>query len=216
LTGVAATNATLAWLGGGSLAAGGMGMAGGAAVLGGAIAGPVIAVMGFSAAKKSERALTEAFEKETEIRAAIEQIENGITVLSSISERCDEMHEVIQSVAKIFQGILQQAEHILATKSLLLTSLKEESDRKKSEDANKGIFIKIASRLRGKKANYSYPDPFSFNNFSNQEKQVYTMLTGFGYALYSLLKVKVLDDEGDITEESEVAISEGKTLLNGG
>ena len=34
LSGVAATNATLAWLGGGTLAAGGLGMAGGAIVLG--------------------------------------------------------------------------------------------------------------------------------------------------------------------------------------
>ena len=35
LTGVAATNATLAWLGGGALSAGGFGVAGGMAVLGG-------------------------------------------------------------------------------------------------------------------------------------------------------------------------------------
>ena len=39
LGGVAATNATLAWLGGGSLAAGGYGMAGGMMVLGGIVAG---------------------------------------------------------------------------------------------------------------------------------------------------------------------------------
>lgn len=40
LSGVAASNATLAFFGGGSLAAGGLGMAGGAAVLGGLVAGP--------------------------------------------------------------------------------------------------------------------------------------------------------------------------------
>jgi hypothetical protein len=56
LSGAAATNATMAWLGGGSLASGGLGMAGGAVVLGGAIAGPAIAIMGFAAAKRSERA----------------------------------------------------------------------------------------------------------------------------------------------------------------
>ena len=42
LTGVAATNATLAWLGGGALAAGGGGMALGSMVLGGIIAGPAL------------------------------------------------------------------------------------------------------------------------------------------------------------------------------
>ena len=45
LSGAAATNATLAFFGGGSLAAGGLGMAGGAAVLGGLVAGPALAVM---------------------------------------------------------------------------------------------------------------------------------------------------------------------------
>jgi len=42
LSGVAATNATLAWFGGGSLAAGGAGMAGGFMVLGGIVAAPVM------------------------------------------------------------------------------------------------------------------------------------------------------------------------------
>ena len=46
LAGAAATNATLERLGGGSLAAGGMGMAGGMAVLGGLVAAPALAVLG--------------------------------------------------------------------------------------------------------------------------------------------------------------------------
>ena len=55
LSGVAATNATLAWLGGGSLAAGGMGIAGGTAVLGGIVAAPVLLVGGLLLAYKAER-----------------------------------------------------------------------------------------------------------------------------------------------------------------
>ena len=46
LSGAAASNATLAFFGGGSLATGGLGMAGGAAVLGGLVAGPALLVMG--------------------------------------------------------------------------------------------------------------------------------------------------------------------------
>lgn len=42
LSGVAATNATLAWFGGGALAAGGAGMSGGILVLGGMVAAPII------------------------------------------------------------------------------------------------------------------------------------------------------------------------------
>ena len=47
LSGAAATNATLAFFGGGSLAVGGLGMAGGTAILGGLVAGPALAIMGF-------------------------------------------------------------------------------------------------------------------------------------------------------------------------
>lgn len=42
LSGIAATNATLAWFGGGALAAGGAGMSGGMMVLGGIVAAPMI------------------------------------------------------------------------------------------------------------------------------------------------------------------------------
>lgn len=54
LGGIAATNATLAWLGGGSLATGGLGVAGGTASLGGIVAAPVIAVAGLVWAKSAE------------------------------------------------------------------------------------------------------------------------------------------------------------------
>ena len=55
LSGVAATNATLAFFGGGSLAAGGLGMAGGTAVLGGLVAGPALAVLGFVVGAKASK-----------------------------------------------------------------------------------------------------------------------------------------------------------------
>ena len=57
LNGVALTNATLAWLGGGSLAAGGLGVAGGMAILGGIVAAPVLAIGGMFLSSKAEVAL---------------------------------------------------------------------------------------------------------------------------------------------------------------
>lgn len=60
LSGVAATNATLAWLGGGTLAAGGGGMALGTMVLGGIVAGPALAIFGHIMGNKGEEALNNA------------------------------------------------------------------------------------------------------------------------------------------------------------
>lgn len=61
LSGVAATNATLAWLGGGALTAGGLGMAGGMVVLGGLVAGPALAIGGAIFASQAKSALNDAY-----------------------------------------------------------------------------------------------------------------------------------------------------------
>ncbi|MEE6031824.1 hypothetical protein [Avibacterium paragallinarum] len=60
LSGAAATNATLAWLGGGSLATGGLGMAGGAMTLGALAAGPALAIAGWYMGAQAEKKLNEA------------------------------------------------------------------------------------------------------------------------------------------------------------
>ncbi|MFC0820204.1 chemotaxis protein [Moraxella marmotae] len=67
LSGVAAYNATLAAIGGGSLAAGGLGMAGGTAILGGVVAAPVIAVAGWAYASIAEEKLEKAKESRSEV-----------------------------------------------------------------------------------------------------------------------------------------------------
>lgn len=81
LAGAAATNATLAWLGGGALAAGGLGMAGGTAVLGGLVAGPALAVGGFMLASKAEEALEKARDYETKADRAIAVLNRIIAYL---------------------------------------------------------------------------------------------------------------------------------------
>jgi hypothetical protein len=152
LSGVAATNATLAWLGGGSLAtASGLGVAGGATVLGGVIAGPALMVMGFSAASKAEKNRTAATQEEADIREAIEQMENGISVLSAIVERAEELRNVIEGVAKRFEPALQQAESAIAERRGQRAWLQAEADRQRAAYQAKSALSKFFSRLRGKK-----------------------------------------------------------------
>lgn len=215
LSGVAATNATLAWLGGGSLAAGGMGMAGGAVVLGGAIAGPVIAIMGVSAAKKSEKALTEAFQRESEIYEAIEQVRNGITALSGIYSRTQELKNVILEVSERFDSVLVQAEAMIKGKQTKLHEVQVAAEQARQMYKRKNVFMRLLDRLLGRKPDFSFANPLDFGNFTDREKSLYTVLASFGYALNALLRVQVIDDNGIVTQESDQVISEGKTLLEG-
>lgn len=91
LSGVAATNATLAWLGGGSLAAGGLGMTAGAAALGGIIAGPVLAITGLFYAsskakeleqvKKSYKSLPTTLKDRFEVTKRLEALKKYVNYL---------------------------------------------------------------------------------------------------------------------------------------
>jgi hypothetical protein len=87
LSGVAATNATLAWFGGGALAAGGAGMAGGAAVLSGLFAIPLV----YFAAKGSHKKAKELEDAEKEVADAIvrirEQLDAFPAILAAVQER---------------------------------------------------------------------------------------------------------------------------------
>jgi hypothetical protein len=80
LSGVAATNATLAWFGGGALAAGGVGMAGGAAVLGGLFAIPLV----YFAAKGSHKKAKELEEGKSELEESIILIREQIAAFPVI------------------------------------------------------------------------------------------------------------------------------------
>ncbi|WP_300827129.1 hypothetical protein [Helicobacter sp. UBA3407] len=96
LSGVAATNATLAWLGGGTLASGGLGIAGGMWVLGGIVAAPLVAVTSIVVAMFSEGKLNDALAYSESFKALREAVR---------SEKLswEEMINKIKEKAKILQ-----------------------------------------------------------------------------------------------------------------
>jgi len=102
LSGVAATNATLAWLGGGSLATGGMGMAGGAAVLGGIVAGPVLAIGGMMLASKAEEAKHDAYGNVEKAELAAEEMKTAVIATRGIKTRFAEVNELLRVLGGIF------------------------------------------------------------------------------------------------------------------
>lgn len=93
LSGVAATNATLAWLGGGTLAAGGMGVAGGTMVLGAMVAGPALLIFGSVFGAKAEKKLSEAranMEKARTYETEVEGICQKLSMIQSVTTTASE------------------------------------------------------------------------------------------------------------------------------
>lgn len=105
LSGVAATNATLAWLGGGSLAAGGFGMAGGMVALGGIALAPLLAIGGFVAAGKAEKAKTNAEKYSADVDVAVAKMGEVKILLKGIRSAASEQAVVINEAAKRFDEV---------------------------------------------------------------------------------------------------------------
>ena len=109
LSGAAAANATLAWFGGGSLAAGGLGMAGGAAVLGMAAAGPALLFAGISADNASSEALEKARRLQKTMFENLPKLERGeefIRVAEEYIAILDALHPIYEKKVKKLEAII--------------------------------------------------------------------------------------------------------------
>lgn len=117
LAGAAATNATLAFLGGGSLAVGGLGMAGGMAVLGGLVAGPALAVMGLVLGSKAEENLENARSNIAEAEKIEEQCKTAGAMCNSIKQRCDLFSKALEPMTCQFKEAVVALEEIVEKRS---------------------------------------------------------------------------------------------------
>ncbi len=103
LGGAAAWNATLAWLGGSSMAIGG-------AVLGGVTLAPALMVGGFQLAGKGEEALTKAREYQAKVNQEIANIEAAQDFLQQVKKRIIELGKLICNLNTRADLVLQQLE----------------------------------------------------------------------------------------------------------
>lgn len=113
LSGVAASNATLAFLGGGSLAAGGLGMAGGMMVLGGLVAGPALTIVAAVTVAKGKTNLNEAYINLAEANKTKNEIRLLVTACKGIADRTRMHIMLLERIEAIFSPMLTGLQQLI-------------------------------------------------------------------------------------------------------
>lgn len=192
LSGVAATNATLAWFGGGSLAAGGLGIAGGTAVLGGVVAAPVLAVAGMVMASKARENLANARKNYSQAKLAAEEMDSAASKVDAIN-----------NVAEEFIYLLQELDKKMTISQNRLANTLAKLNEQYSQ---RSIFQKIVGWFQGdNKIDYQKFD-------SNQKKAVHESYL-LAQIVKKVLETSILNKDGSLTNDYSLALEEGREFL---
>ena len=172
LSGAAATNATLAWLGGGSIAAGGGGMAAGSVVLGTITATTTgvfaLAAAGIVASTYYSKKYTEATAYLEEVRTARAKAKLGWTAMEAINQRAIELEFVMKRLGERIN------ERLLYLEPLVY--------------------------------DFSINDEYYLNTFRETSLLV--------KALSEVAQVPLIDNNGTLSNESFVTLTNTKKILN--
>ncbi|POB00460.1 hypothetical protein C2134_01535 [Chromobacterium sinusclupearum] len=103
LSGAAATNATLAWLGGGTLSAGGLGVSGGMAVLGGIAVVPAALLVMYLSQNHAKQRLNEARDFRDEVEVFEEQTKTIVAQADAIREAAKIMIDALDGMALVLK-----------------------------------------------------------------------------------------------------------------
>ncbi|TFC19724.1 hypothetical protein E3O19_01825 [Cryobacterium algoritolerans] len=135
LSGAAATNATLAWLGGGSLAAGGGGMAAGAIVLNMIMIAPGVLIGGLAVGVLGAKEKTKAVKYASEINVSIEHVETAKERLRAVRTRIAELRSVLSRLVARAEEAIDELEaqdfdpdehgHLFVSAYQLITAIAE-------------------------------------------------------------------------------------------
>ena len=128
LSGAAATNATLAFFGGGSLAVGGLGVAGGTVVLGGLVAGPALAIFGAVAGAKASANLDKAYSNLENAIEYKEAMDVGASLCIGIRKRASMFNRFLISLNSVFIPLVYEMTQIISNKG---TDFRDFSDDEK-------------------------------------------------------------------------------------
>ena len=163
LSGAAATNATLAFFGGGSLAAGGLGMAGGSAVLGGLVAGPALLVMGMISGAKASKNLDNAYANSAKADKICEELKTASVQCSAIRRRAYMFYNLLARLDAYFLPLVFKMEEIVN---------KEGVDYRQYSIASKKCIASAASMAGTIKAVLDTPILIEAGNLTLESKRV--------------------------------------------
>lgn len=108
LSGVAASNATLAWIGGGTAAAGGLGVAGGSAILGGLIAGPALLILGGVINSNATKNLNDSYSSLDEAKIFSEQALSAREELLLMSKCAIVLNNNLVKLTRLFTSSVKE------------------------------------------------------------------------------------------------------------
>ena len=183
LSGAAATNATLAWLGGGALTSGfgALGVTGGMAVLGGVVLAPVLAVAGLVKCSKSKENLAQARKIYAEAEKAVAEMDLLISKLQSIDNLATIDYTFIDLVAYRFQQLISMMEQV----------------RDSARVVQGASFINKLKTLLGRKFDIDYL------KLEENQKQVLHLNCLMAQILFKALSTPLLTEDGAIERNAE-------------
>ena len=142
LSGAAATNATLAFFGGGSLASGGLGMVGGMYVLGGLVAGPALMVMGMITEAKSKEKLEKALSNKAQADEIVESLNAASVQCSAIRRRTYMFYNLLAHLDSLFLPQVWKMQDIVETEGVDYRAYTLESKKSIAAAASTACTIK--------------------------------------------------------------------------
>lgn len=142
LSGAAASNATLAFFGGGSLATGGLGMAGGAVVLGGLVVGPALAVMGLITAASAGKQLDDALANKEKSDEIAESLATSSVKCAAIRRRAYLFYNLLAYGDSHLQALNWKMKNIIETEGDDYRNYQPESKKIIAMTASTAVTIK--------------------------------------------------------------------------